>query len=435
MKILLILLAVTFPFSISRAALLGDVDGDGRVTVFDAIRVIDRVTKDRAPTARERILGDVWPLGDGQVLNHRWSKGDGNLSLADATEILRLAIGLRRTHEVGPIALDVAGSGPTYIQTPSDDPYRSGDGQADAIFLYDPWDLAIAPTGEIYFTEYTGNRVRVLDQRGKVRTLAGSVMGGFKDGKGVAARFRRPMGIAFLPDGSLAVADDLNQSIRRVTLNGEVTTLAGSGRRGFKDGPGNEAQFNEPNGIATDPAGNIYVADGVNNRIRKVAPDGSVTTLAGDGVRGFEDGPALEARLSWPTGVTYDPRDGSLFIADMNNHAIRKLTPAGELITLAGNGTKGTSDGYGADAQFRIPYGTDLDSEGRLWIADWGNETVRIMQPDGRVETYAGSRPAGHIEGPARLAKFYGLMNVRVGKGGVIFLTSTDNQRIAAVFP
>jgi sugar lactone lactonase YvrE len=397
--------------------------------------LIQLLTLKREPTPRERVLGDVWPAGEGQVLDHRWSAGDGTLDFEDVAEVLRLATGLRKTSDIGPIVLDIAGSGPTFRQNPTDDPYKSGDGGVDDVYLYDPWDLAVAPTGEIYFTEYVANRVRALDTQGKIRTLAGYAKEGFQDGHGVVARFRHPIGIARLPDGSLAVADTLNHAIRRVTLGGDVTTLAGTGKRGFKDGPGVEAQFNEPNGIAADPQGNLYVADELNNRIRKITPDGFVSTLAGEGGKGFEDGPGPDARLFWPTGVTYDPRDGSLFIADMNNHAIRKLTPTGELVTLAGNGVKGTSDGYGSQAQFRIPYGTDLDSEGRLWIADWGNETIRVMQPDGRVETFAGSKPAGHIEGPAPFAKFDGLMNVRVGQNGILFVTSTDNERIQAVFP
>lgn len=400
------------------SALLGDVDGDGRVTVQDARLVLHIVSRRRKTTVRARFLGDLWPPR---------TTGDGRISQEDVRLILRIAVGLQRSRELGPMVFTLAGSGPTQSQNPAT--------TTDPNALFSPYDLTIGPQGEIYFTEEHAHRVRVLEPDGFIRNLAGDIQEGFIDGFAGSARFNHPEGIALHPEGFLVVADTFNHAIRKVTLQGEVTTIAGKGKRGYRDGAGQEALFNQPCGVATDRQGNLYVADTFNRRIRKIFPDGTVITLAGDGRPGLLDGPALEARFHTPSGVIVDPKDGSLYIADMGNNSIRKLTPDGLVITIAGAKHYGHVDGKGPEARFSIPYGVDLDAQGNLWIADWGNESVRILYPDGRVETVAGKLPQGYLDGPTYSAKFRGLMNVRVGPDGLIYLADTDNQRIRVIIP
>ena len=425
----------------SCAAVLGDVSGDSRVTVEDALCLL-KVTAGVTPSrSRDRLLGDVWPVREkGQTKGRTWWAGDGELDAGDVIHVLRTAVGLAAVRDVGPLVVDIAGSGPTVLQpiakVRKTNPALLEDGPAEQIYLFDPYDVAVAPNGEVFFSEYETGRIRMVGKDGIVRTLAGGTSPGYQDGDGPRARFHKPMGIALLPDGSVVVADNANHAIRKVTLDGNVTTIGGNGKAGYKDGPAAQTQFWYPNGVCTDPAGNVYVADTVNNAIRKISTDGIVTTLAGDGSTGFVDGRGRNGKLYNPSGVSFDPRDGTLYIADWSNHAVRKLTPKGDHITLAGNGTEGYADGKGDNARFRSPYGVDVDPQGRVWIADWFNGLVRVMQPDGTVTTAVGVPPnGGYFEGPPGMVKFFGLMNVRWTPDGSIYLADTDNERIRVLIP
>ena len=422
----------------THAALQGDVNLDGRVTVSDAVDLIRKMGGSFLPYDASYILSDIhpWnPTGEGFYQNGRWYLGNSFLNKGDVVEVLRVAVGLAPARDVGPVVYTAAGTGPSYPNTDID----SKEGYGTDLFLFAPWELDVSPAGYVYFTENNAHRVRVLSPTGSVWVLSGGPNPGFRDGPKNRARFKSPEGIALYRDGNLAVADTYNHAIRRVTVPwGDVTTLGGNGIPGYKDGPPSESQFDEPNGVATDPAGNVYVADTKNNRIRKITPDGMTATIAGDGEGGYTDGPALKARLYQPTGVEFDPRDGGLFIADMGNSKIRKLTAAGELVTVAGGGgsnRSGFKDGYGKDALFWNVYCIDLDPRGRLWIADWTNEAVRVMSPDGYVSTVAGSPPLGLRDGRGPNAKFFGLMSVRAAPNGLLYIADTDNQRIRILIP
>jgi sugar lactone lactonase YvrE len=418
------------------------VDGDARVTVKDAVRLLQGVMELRHLTGRDRLLGDVSPANpNASVISRRWTLGDGVIDAADVLDTLKTAIGLIPARDIGPVVYNVAGSGRTVVQSVAavmkNDPRRVEDGLAEEIALFDPYDLAVAPDGNVYFVEYGTGRVRVLTPDGKVRTIAGGLIKGYADGKGDEARFNLPMGIALLPNGDIVVADTYNHAIRKVTLAGDVTTLAGNGRPGNSDGIGAKASFSAPNGVGTDPAGNVYVADTTNNLLRKITPDGKVTTLAGSGQPGLEDGYKTECRLNQPTGVAYDPRDGGIYIADMSNQAIRKYSAKdGYVVTVAGVRVQGVVDGSGSNARFSLPYGVDLDPNGNLWIADWRNGLVRVMDKSGKVKTVAGVPPdGGYLEGPASVARFTGLMNVRCAPNGFVYLAATDNERIQVYAP
>jgi DNA-binding beta-propeller fold protein YncE len=186
-----------------------------------------------------------------------------------------------------------------------------------------------------------------------------------------------PAGVAIDPHGNVIVADFSNHRIRKITPAGVVSTLAGSGINGFRDGPGVDAQFTDPSGLAVDAAGNAYVADEGNNRIRKIAPDGIVTTLAGTGARGFRDGAAAEAQFAAPMGIAVDP-SGDIFVADSGNHRIREITPAGIVTSLTAS-TSGARGPGGADALFQLPTGVAVDARGDVYVADAAaNQIQRI---------------------------------------------------------
>ncbi|MCK9688571.1 gluconolaconase [Scleromatobacter humisilvae] len=224
---------------------------------------------------------------------------------------------------------------PTHVQPLAGDG-RVGwrDGAAAQARFADPYGLALDPHGTLYISDGGDNdRIRMLRPDGSVATLAGGVEG-FQDGQGAAARFDTPSGLALDATGNLYVADTGNHAIRKVTPDGVVTTLAGNGKPGYRDGPGAQAQFDGPMGLAVDAAGRVIVADAYNDRIRAIAPDGTVTTLAGGATFGDADGPGAQARFDTPCAVLVD-RTGRLLVADTRNDALRAIDAAGNVTTVA----------------------------------------------------------------------------------------------------
>ncbi|HEY2513150.1 MAG TPA: hypothetical protein VGI39_19915, partial [Polyangiaceae bacterium] len=205
--------------------------------------------------------------------------------------------------------------------------------------------------------------------------LAGSGTAGFADGTGTAAMFAQPYGVAVDGTGNVYVTDQLTVRVRKVTPAGVVTTLAGSGGTGGSDGTGGAASFTRPSGLGVDAAGNLYLGDVGNQNIRKVTPGGVVTTLAGPnsqlnwGSAGFLDGTGANARFFYPYGVATDSA-GNVLVADYANNRIRRVTPAGVVTTLAGSGATAEADGTGAGASFNNPFGITVDAAGTVYVAD-----------------------------------------------------------------
>ncbi len=242
---------------------------------------------------------------------------------------------------------------------------------------------AIADTaGNIYVADSWNNRIRVITPDGMVSTLAGSVVG-YRDGPGHLARFGRPNGLVLDGEGNILVADLDNNCIRKIDPDGMVTTLAGGEERAYADGQALQARFGAPNSLAFDSVGNLYVAEAFYGhnlpgwpRVRKIAPDGGVSTVAGNGQRGYADGPASQAQFDFPGGPSID-RDGSIYLADDFNHCIRVIRPDGQVITLAGTGEPGYRDGPVQVAQFDHPVWTVIGLDGAIYVADSGNNCIR----------------------------------------------------------
>ena len=236
--------------------------------------------------------------------------------------------------------------------------------------------IAIDGSGNLYVADSNNNMIRKITSAGVVTTLAGSITSGHADGTGAAASFYNPFGVAVDGSGNLYVGDTRNHMIRKITSAGAVTTLAGSTTPGSADGTGVTAYFNLPGGVAVDGSGNIYVADGNNNMIRKITSAGAVTTLAGSTTYGYADGTGIAASFNYPWGVAVDG-SGNLYVADNNNNMIRKITSAGVVTTLAGSTTSGHADGTGVAATFNRPWDVAVDGSGSVYVADTYNNMIR----------------------------------------------------------
>jgi sugar lactone lactonase YvrE len=274
-----------------------------------------------------------------------------------------------------------------------------------------------------------------------MEVLAGSGSAGFADGAGAASQFRAPRGPAVDGEGNIIIADMGNHRVRKISPDGTVSTLAGSGRAGFADGAGAAAQFNQPYGAAVDGEGNIIIADMGNHRVRKLTRDGTVSTLAGSGSAGFADGAGAAAQFKNPRGAAVDG-EGNIIIADRFNHRVRKITRDGTVSTLAGSGSAGFADGAGAAAQFNEPWGVAVDGEGSIIIADTHNHRVRKLTRDGTVSTLAGSGSAGFADewggfadGAGAAAQFDYPIGVAVDGEGSIIVVDNNNKRVRKITP
>ena len=273
----------------------------------------------------------------------------------------------------------------------------------------------------------------------EVTTLAGSAgVQGSADGTGSEASFSLPASVAVDSSGNVYVADYINHTIRKVTPSGVVTTLAGSaGVQGSADGTGSEASFSLPASVAVDSSGNVYVADYINHTIRKVTPSGVVTTLAGTaGLIGSTDATGSVAQFQFPKGVAVDS-SGNVYVADYGNHTIRKVTPSGVVTTLAGSaGFSGSADGTGSEARFNYPLGVAVDSSGNVYVGDTDNSTIRKVTPGGVVTTLAGSAGViGSADGTGSEARFNYPLGVAVDSSGNVYVGDTDNSTIRKVTP
>ena len=315
-----------------------------------------------------------------------------------------------------------------------------GDGTGNIARFNQPSGVAVDGGGNVYVADAGNHAIRKVTPAGVVTTLAGQALtSGSSDGVGKDARFYFPTGVAVDGSGNVYVADQNNNTIRKVTPGGVVTTLAGlaAGGPGSNDGTGSAAQFDTPTSVAVDGSGNVYVADTDNQTIRKVTPAGVVTTLAGQpGSFGSSDGTGSAAQFSFPCGVAVDS-SGNVYVADQYNYSIRKVTPSGVVSTLAGNpAIQGSSDGTGSAARFDQPFGVAVDSSGNVYVADSANHTIRKVTPAGGVTTLAGlAGNAGSSNGTGSTARFYSPTGVAVDGSSNVYVADTNNHTIRKVTP
>jgi streptogramin lyase len=314
--------------------------------------------------------------------------------------------------------------------------YGSADGTGSAARFYYPAGVAVDGSGNVYVAD-SGSTIRTITPAGVVTTLAGTAgASGSADGTGSAARFNVPKGVAVDGSGNVYVADTSNHTIRKITPAGGVTTLAGTaGAYGSADGTGSAARFYYPEGVAVDASGNVYVADAGNNTIRKITPAGVVTTLAGTArLQGSADGTGSAARFYYPRGVAVDG-SGNVYVADTQNSTIRAITPAGAVTTLAGTaGSPGSADGTGSAARFYYPYGVAVDGSGTVYVADSWNYTIRKITLSGVVTTLAGTAGAsGTADGTGSAARFYQPWGVAVDGSGTVYVADSQNHTIRKI--
>ncbi len=288
------------------------------------------------------------------------------------------------------------------------------DGEALSSRFFNPHGIAVDGSGNIYIADRYNHTVRKISIEGMVTTLAGKPgFSGNQDGIGESARFNEPWGICASEDGIVYVADTKNNKIRRIDLEGNVKTIAGTGNFGTSNAQGLAATFGNPTGIEIDAVGNLYVADHLTHIIRKIDNRGIVTTLAGiPYIPGDDDGFGREAQFWRPYGLTLDT-DGNILVADEWNHKIRRVTPAGQVTTVAGNGEVGIVNGAAAIAAFNYPWDMTVDAENNIYVADGYNYVIRKIATNGEVTSYAGTPlTSGGVDGVGDQATFSGATSI-----------------------
>ena len=309
-----------------------------------------------------------------------------------------------------------------------------------ASFNY-PRGIAVDKAGNLYIADYENQLIRKITPGGVVTTLAGGAgadyaFPGYSNGIGTSASFLWPTEVAVDTSGNVYVADSGHCLIRKITSGGVVSTLAGSGSEGSADGIGRAASFSKPEGVAVDTSGNVYVAD--SNVIRKITCRGVVTTLAkSSGVTGSTDrsGNLIIASLNYPSRVAVDT-SGNVYFTDSINSRIRKITPDGIVTTLAGSaGVAGAADGMGTAALFNAPEGIAVDTSGNIYVADTGNELIRKITAEGMVTTLAGSGEWGSANGMGFAASFNNPEGVAVDPSGNVYVADSYNHLIRKITP
>ncbi|HEY4300378.1 MAG TPA: FG-GAP-like repeat-containing protein [Candidatus Didemnitutus sp.] len=399
-------------------------DGAGNVYVTDANNnAVRMVTPDGVVTTVAGGAGAGSSDGTGSSAHFGFLVGiavaqDGNLVVSD------LGNGTLRQVTPGGVVVTVAGSAGQFGLV---------DGAGTASRLSGPAGI-VTKGSALYFADTTNNAIRYFSNGAVTTYTSGIGAMGSADGPAAAARFNYPHAMAIDATGNIYVADSNNNTIRKITPAGQVSTLAGTpGVVGHADGVGAAASFNYPYCVAVDGAGIVYVGDASNDTIRRIATDGTVSTLAGSpGQSGNTNGTGSAARFQPIHGMVTDPA-GNLYVA--SGSMIRMVTPAGDVTTLAGSPGVGSADGIGTGATFVSPHGLAMDAVGNLFVADYAGNNIRKIAPGGVVTTVAGSGNFGSADGVGIAAEFTFPVGIAVDRGGFLYVTDSENYTLRRIAP
>jgi len=321
--------------------------------------------------------------------------------------------------------------------------YTGDGGSAILSTLFQPSRVCCDTAGNIYITDSGNHCIRKVGTTGIITTVAGTGVSGFSGdgGNATVAQLNDPQGVCIDTSGALYIVDGMTR-IRKVDKNGIISTYAGNGTTGFSGDGGLaiSAQFNGANGIAIDVSGNIYVTDYYNNRIRKITPSGIISTIAGTGTSGYtgDGGPANSAQIAWLAGITVD-NVGNVYITDNANNVVRKINTSGIITTVAGNGTGGFSgdNGPAISAQLSNPYSLAIDASYNLFISDYGNNRIRVVNTNSVISTIAGNGTSsfGGDGGSAISASLNGPNGIAEDGFGKIYFVDSGNNRVRALIP
>jgi len=295
--------------------------------------------------------------------------------------------------------------------------------------FHTPVDIAISAGGTLYVADYNGRRIRKISG-GQVSLLAGDGNFGTRDGAGDTAQFVDPFRIEVDPVGNVYVMDMADARVRRIAPNGIVSTFAGTGVPGFRNGDASVAQFGEGmGGIAIGARGDIYIDDTNNGRIRRISAAGQVSTFAGREQKGFVDGDTSVAEFLDPNAILFD-KQGNMYVADNGNYFIRKITPAGMVSRFSGAGTHGMADGDAGTAQFLFIYDMVMDREGNILLTD--GDRIRKVNASGQVSTIAGST-TGYADGDGTTAQFNYPAGLAIDVDGNLYVADAMNNRVRKI--
>jgi len=299
-----------------------------------------------------------------------------------------------------------------------------------------PAGVAVDAAGNIYVADYGNNLIRKITPAGVVSTFAGSGNQGITDGAGTLASFDAPTGITADASGNLYVADAGNNLIRKITPAGVVSTIAGSDTTGSVNGIGNAASFYDPLSVAVDGSGNLYVADAGNDEIRKITSGGTVTTFAANDTSSTASSLPVGVFFNNPTGVTLDA-SGNVYVANYLNNTILIINPAGTTSIFAGSasGQQGSANGPAASATFYFPNSVAADASGNVYVADGINNLIRKITSGGIVSTFAGDGLAGAVDSTGTNASFNGPAGLAVDAAGNVYVADSDNNLIRKITP
>ncbi|MDB6028482.1 MAG: repeat containing protein [Verrucomicrobiales bacterium] len=324
-------------------------------------------------------------------------------------------------------------------------------GQGPTVQFRFPRSVVLDKKGNAYVGDADNHVIRKITPTGIASTLAGALpqqtnqygnlIGGYLDGAATNALFNRPAGGCFDPAGNLYISDAINNVIRKITPDGIVTTIAGTGLAGYVNGVGTNALFNEPAGLTIDHDGNLYVVDCSNHCIRRITPDGNVSTIAGIGPQGnggYADGIGTNALFGFPWDIVIDST-GNLFVTDTFNTCIRKITPvvsAGStnwtVTTFAGNNLVFLGqhvDGMGTNAYFTFVHGIAIDAADNLFVTEANSDNIRRVTPAGEVTTLAGGT-SGYADGTGNEARFYSVVGLAIDELGNLYVADAGNHVI-----